>query len=118
MLLGGTIGALAMNQLHAQSKPPVYAISELEITNQDAYFKEYVPKVREAIKAGGGRIIAASDKPVVGEGEAPKGRVVIQQWDSIEQWQAYRNSPATKAAREIGDKYAKFRVFVVAGVSQ
>ncbi len=53
-----------MDRLHAQSKPPVYAISEVQITNEEGYFKEYAPKVREAIKAGGGRIIAASSKPI------------------------------------------------------
>ena len=116
-LAGLSIGVVVMDRLQAQGKPPVYTISEIQITNEDGYFKEYVPKVREAIKAGGGRIIASSNKPTVGEGDPPKGRVVIQQWDSIEQWQAYRNAAATKSAREIGDKYAKFRVFAVEGVT-
>jgi uncharacterized protein (DUF1330 family) len=117
ILAGTCIGAAVMDRLQAQSKPPVYAISEIQMTNEDGYLKEYAPKAREAIKAGGGRIIAASNKPTAGEGEPPKGRVVIQQWDSLEQWQAYRNSAASKAAREIGDRYAKFRVFVVDGVT-
>ena len=118
LLAGAGIGAVVMDRLHAQGKPPVYAISEIQISNEDGYAKEFIPKAREAIKAGGGRIIAASNKPTAGEGDPPKGRVVIQQWDSIEQWQAYRNSAATKAAREIGNKYAKFRVFAVEGVAQ
>jgi uncharacterized protein (DUF1330 family) len=118
LVAGIAIGGIAVQALRAQSKPPVYAIAEIQITNDDGYVKEYLPKAREAIKAGGGRIIAASNKPTAGEGEAPKGRVVIQQWDSLEQWQAYRNSAANKAAREIGDKFAKFRIFAVDGVAQ
>src|SRR5271163_2249927 len=109
LVIGIALGAVAAEALHAQAKPPIYVIAEVDITNQDGYAKEYLPKIREAIKAGGGRIIAVSGKVTAGEGDAPKGRVVIQMWDSIEQWQAYRNSAATKEARQIGDKYAKFR---------
>ena len=52
------------------------------------------------------------------EGEAPKSRVTITQWDSLEKLQAWRNSPEYKEARKIGDKYAKFRSFVVDGLPQ
>ena len=52
------------------------------------------------------------------EGDAPKSRVVLQAWDSIESIQAWRNSPQFKEARKIGDKYAKFRAFAVEGVPQ
>jgi heme-degrading monooxygenase HmoA len=51
------------------------------------------------------------------DGEAPK-RATLQVWDSMEQYQAYRNSPAFKEARQIGEKYAKFRTFAVEGVPQ
>jgi uncharacterized protein (DUF1330 family) len=118
LLTGIALGAVAAEALHAQAKPPIYVIAEADIANQDGYAKEYLPKIREAIKASGGRIVAASGKVTAGEGDAPKGRVVIQIWDSIEQWQAFRNSAATKEARQIGDKYAKFRSFAVDGVAQ
>jgi Ribbon-Helix-Helix transcriptional regulator family len=39
-----------------------YIVGEIEITNQDSYVKECLPKARAAMKAGGGRIIAAADK--------------------------------------------------------
>jgi hypothetical protein len=45
-------------------------------------------------------------------------RVTINAWDSIEQMRAWRNGADYKAARQIGDKYAKFRAFVVEGVPQ
>jgi heme-degrading monooxygenase HmoA len=47
----------------------------------------------------------------------PKARVIITQWDSIEQLQALRNSASFKDARKIGDQYEKFNSFVVEGVS-
>ena len=43
MLTGAAIGALAVQGLRAQTKPPAYVVTETEITNLDAYQKEYVP---------------------------------------------------------------------------
>jgi heme-degrading monooxygenase HmoA len=43
------------------------------------------------------------------KGAPAANRVSIQQWDSLEKLQAWRNSAEFKKAREIGDKYAKFR---------
>jgi uncharacterized protein (DUF1330 family) len=80
--------------------------------------KEFVPKVRAASTAACGRQLAASTKVTLVEGEAPKSRVTITQWDSLEKLQAWRNSPEFKDARKIGDKYAKFRSFVVDGLPQ
>ena len=52
------------------------------------------------------------------EGEPPKARVVIQQWDGLEKFQAYRDSAAFKDLLPIRQKVAKFRSFVVEGVPQ
>jgi len=52
------------------------------------------------------------------EGTPPKSRVAIQQWQSMEQYKAYRASAALADARKIGDKYAKFRTFAIEGVPQ
>jgi len=52
------------------------------------------------------------------EGQPPKGRVIVQAWDSIEKLQAWRNSKEFKELRKIGEKYATFRSYAVEGVSQ
>ena len=53
------------------------------------------------------------------EGDAPKRRVALIAWDSIEKLQTYRNSVAFKELRTtVGDKYAKFRSFTVEGIPQ
>jgi hypothetical protein len=46
MLAGIGTGAAVVHGLHAQAKPPVYYISEIEVTNLDAYMNEYVPKTQ------------------------------------------------------------------------
>ena len=116
MLAGFGVGAVAVQGLHAQAKPPVYQVVEIDILDQEAYAKDYIPKAQAAIKAAGGKFLAAGGKTTTIEGEPPKSRVVIQQWDSLEKVQAYRNSTAFKDLLPLRDKLAKFRSFVIEGV--
>jgi uncharacterized protein (DUF1330 family) len=117
MLAGVGIGAVAVHGLHAQAKPPVYFISEIDVSNPDAYAKEFVPKAQAGIKAAGGRALAAGSKVTTIEGAPPKGRVVLMQWDSMEKIQAWLNDPEQQTLRKnVGDKYATFRSFTVEGV--
>ena len=115
MLTGFGLGAIAVQGLHAQAKPPVYQVTEIDILDQEAYLKDYVPKSRAAIQAAGGKLLAAGGKTTAIEGEPPKSRAVIQQWDSLEKIQAYRNSAAFKDLLPLREKLAKFRSFVVEG---
>ena len=118
MLAGFGLGAVAMQGLHAQGKPPIYYIAEIDVVNLDAYTKEYAPIAQASIKAAGGRLLAAGQNVTSYEGAPPTKRVAIQVWDSPEKIQAWRNSAEYKKAREIGDKYAKFRAFSVEGLPQ
>jgi uncharacterized protein (DUF1330 family) len=124
MLAGAALGAAAVSGLHAQAKPPIYVVTLLDVTNPDAYGKEYAPKAQALIKAAGGRFVAlggvagaGAGKVTAYDGEAPQ-RVAIQAWDSPEKYQAYRNQPAFKELRAVGEKYAKFHSFSVDGVAQ
>src|ERR1700674_5835093 len=101
MLAGVAIGAVAVQGLHAQAKPPVYYIGENDVTNPDGYTKEYLPHARELIIASGGRYIAAG-KGTALEGDPPKSRIVVLAFDSIEKIQAWRNSADFKEHRKIG----------------
>jgi len=118
VVAGFGLGALTVQSLHAQAKPPVYYIAEIDVTNIDAYTKEYAPKAQALIKASGGRLLAAGQKVTAIEGEPPKPRVAVQVWDSMEKIQAWRNSSEYKEIRKVGDKYAKFRAFAVEGLPQ
>ncbi len=118
LLAGVALGAAAVQGLHAQAKPPVYLVSEIDVTNVDAYTKEYVPLARAAIKKSGGKLLAASQNVASLEGAPQKSRVTINVFDSLQQAQASRTSAEYREARKIGDKYAKFRAFVVEGLPQ
>jgi uncharacterized protein (DUF1330 family) len=115
---GFAAGAVTIEQLHAQAKAPVYYIAEIDMKNAEAYQKEYAPKAQAIIKKNGGKILAAGQNFTAFDGAPPKSRVVIQQWDSLEQIQKWRSSAEYKEVRKIGDKYATFRAFAIAGVPQ
>ncbi len=122
MLAGAALGALAVQGLHAQAKPPVYYVAEIDVTNEEGYAKEYVPKAQALIKASGGRLIAVGGAAGGGkvtpiEGTPPK-RAVVQVWDSMDKIKAWRDSAEYKENRKIGDKYAKFRSYAVDGLPQ
>jgi len=116
LLAGAAISVVAVQALHAQSKPPVYVVTENEIADLDAYSKEYVPLTQASIRAAGGRLVAAGQNVVSLEGALPGTRVAINEFDSLEAVQAWRASAQYKDARKIGDKYAKFRSFAIEGL--
>jgi uncharacterized protein (DUF1330 family) len=117
IVAGFGLGAVSIHTLHAQAKPPVFTVSEIDVTNPDAYAKEYVSKAQALIRKNGGRIIAASSNVTVIEGKGPK-RLAIQQWDSMEKLKAHYATAEYKELRKVGNKYAKFNIVAVDGVPQ
>jgi uncharacterized protein (DUF1330 family) len=118
LLAGFAVGAVAVQGLHAAASPPVYVVTEIDIADLDAYQKDYIPLAQASVKASGGRLVAAGQNIVALEGSSPGTRVAINQFDSLEAVQAWRNSAQYKEARKIGDKYAKFRAFAIEGLPQ
>jgi len=90
MLAGMAIGGFAVQGLHAQAKAPVYLITEIDVSNPDAYGKEFAPKAQATIKAAGAKLIliggagGAGSKPITAVEGTPPKRVAIQQWESLE----------------------------------
>jgi uncharacterized protein (DUF1330 family) len=115
---GMVIGAAAVQGLRAQTKPPAYQISLEEVSNPEAIEREYHPLASAASQKYGSRHIANSFAVNI-DGTQPKNLlVIINQWDSIEQIQAWFNSPEYQKAREVGNKYAKFQIIAVEGLVQ
>jgi uncharacterized protein (DUF1330 family) len=120
MIAGSVLGAAAVTGLNAQVKAPsVYLVTEIDVTNPDAYGKEFAPKAQATIKAAGGRLLAiggiggAGAKPFeILAGTGPK-RMVVQGWDSIDQIKNWYNGADYQAALKIGQQYATFRRIVI-----
>jgi uncharacterized protein (DUF1330 family) len=109
MIAGLSLGAAAVQGLHAQAKPPVYFVAEVDVMDPEAYGKEYAPKAQALIKSHGGKFLAiggtagANAKQITGfDGQAPK-RAVVQVWDSMEKlqaWARHNNAAPLSRSRE------------------
>ena len=56
MVAGMGVGAVAVEGLHAQGKPVVYTVNEIQITDMDAY---YAPLGQAGIRNAGGKRLAS-----------------------------------------------------------
>ena len=114
----GTVGGLSVN---AQGKAPVYLVTEIDVSNPDAYGKEYAPLAQAAIKKSGGKFVViggvggANAKPITGITGTPPKRVAIQAWESLDAINAWVKGPDYQAAMKVGEKYATFRRYAVEG---
>ena len=113
-LAGIAVGAVAVQGLHAQAKPKAYSVTETEVIDAAAQ-AAYTPLARAAtiaagarnFRTGGGRVVAI-------EGAAAPKRVAINEWDSLDQAQAFYNSKAWTDLTPQRDKAVKtIRRYVV-----
>jgi uncharacterized protein (DUF1330 family) len=113
---GAVLGAVAIQGLHAQAKPPAYVVAEIDVNNQEAFVKEFAPLAQKALATGAGyKAIARGNKTVSIEGATPKSRIVINHFDNMDEALKAYKSDAYKDARKIGDKYATFRIYATEG---
>ena len=61
ILAGIAIGAVAVQCLHAQAKPPAYAIGEIDVVDQAGYAKEYLPASAKVAKDSGVKTTQRAD---------------------------------------------------------
>ena len=117
VMCGVTIGAGAVTAIKAQAKPPGYAVIEIDVTNVEAYNKEYVPLATKALGDAGAKYLVRGGKQMPVDGDAPPSRVVIAQFETLEKAHAAYTSPAYKEASAVGQKYGKFRIWTAEGVA-
>lgn len=115
LFAGIAVGALAMQGLHAQAKPPAYVIAEIDVTNPEGYAKEYQPLALKAITSA--KFLARNTKTASLRGEPPK-RIIQFAFENMDQAQAAFNSLAYTEAWTIGSKHANFRICAVEGMPQ
>ena len=118
VVAGATLGAAAVQGLHAQAKPKAYMITVIEVLDAKAA-DAYGVLIRAAQTTAGGRNLrTAGGKIVALEGAAAPKRVAITEWDSLQQAQAYFDSAARKALVPQRDKAEKIlQSYVVEAVA-
>ncbi len=115
------LGGVAVSALHAQSNAPYYEVAGINVTNQAGYEASGVDKVRDAIKASGGKLIAGGyNKATVIEGDitAPN-RFLIFMYPSKEIHDKVWANDIKPWVEKVKGKYVdRFRVFGVEAVEQ
>lgn len=76
---------------------PAYVVAEVDVTNPEQ-FKQYQQLAPEAIKQYGGRYLARGGRSVTLEGDWRPSRVVVLEFPSLEQAEAFYNSPEYQRA--------------------
>jgi uncharacterized protein (DUF1330 family) len=117
-LLGGVaLGAILVQSLHAQSRPPTYVVIDVSAYTDPEGFKG-IAASPAASPAGtaqlGGRYIVRSEAMTALQGTPPK-RFVVLAFDSKEKAQAWYDAPETKAVNAIRTRTSTSRVFMVEG---
>ena len=79
MMTGIAIGGFAVQGLQAQGKAPVFLVSEIDVTNPEAYGKEFAPKAQETIRSSGRKLAAASPDST----SASRWRQVAVEYDQL-----------------------------------
>lgn len=94
---------------------PAYFVIEVDIHDPEG-MKPYQVRVEETFKAFGGRRIVAGGYSDALEGVAPKGKVVIVQFPSLEAAHAWHESPDYQAILFHRQASAESRSYLVEGV--
>jgi uncharacterized protein (DUF1330 family) len=115
MLAGAGLGAMVIQGLHAQAKPPAYVVTEVDIIDEAA-FKEFSPQVAKTVEASGGKYLTRGGRIVALEGQPPK-RFVLSTFPSVEAAQAWRNSASWKELTPMREKAVKTRAFIAEGLT-
>jgi uncharacterized protein (DUF1330 family) len=92
-----------------------YLVAEIEVTDPDAY-KGYAAKAGPIITACGGKYLVRGGMVESLEGEAPRPRFVIVEFNSMEAARACYYSPAYQAVAPIRQNASNSRFWLSAGL--
>ncbi len=94
---------------------PAYVINDMEITDSQR-FEEYKRLSPPTVAAYGGRFLARGGEVTPLEGGWEPRRLVMLEFPSVEQAQAWLDSPEYAPARRLRELSAKSRMVVIDGV--
>jgi len=99
------------------SKPPAYYIAEFELTDPEG-IAPYRAGVDATFKPYSGRYIVRAASVNRLEGDPPRHRLVIIKFDSLEQAQAWYNSPEYARIRPLRQRSGHTNAYIVEGDAQ
>lgn len=90
-------------------------IVDIEVLDPVLY-EEYKRLASAAIAAYGGRYLVRGGRSEVLDGDWTPRRLVVLEFDSLEQAKAWRSSPEYAEAKKVRDRCARANMIVVEGV--
>jgi hypothetical protein len=63
VLLGMTVGGAVTQAIHAQARPPAFAVVEIDVSNPEGFQKEYSPNAGKIMDAAGGKYLTRGRQP-------------------------------------------------------
>ncbi len=113
---GIALGAVVTGVM-ANTTPKAYIITEVDVTgDMEVFLRDYAAHVQATVDPFGGRYLVRGGKTISVEGDPPKGRIVISEFDSIEKARAWRESPAYKKICVVRERETKSRQYIVEGL--
>jgi uncharacterized protein (DUF1330 family) len=101
---------IAPGALHAQGTTPYYTVAEINVKDEAGYEKSGVEKVRDAIKASGGKVVAGGYNKAQGYiGAPPPNRFLIVMYPNKEAQSKVWTGTIKPWIDAEGTKYATFR---------
>lgn len=91
-------------------------IVDIEVTDPVRY-EDYKRLASAAIAAHGGRYLVRGGRSEVLDGDWTPRRLVVLEFDSVEQAKAWRSSPEYAEAKKIREECARANMIVVEGVT-
>ncbi|HEY6861100.1 MAG TPA: DUF1330 domain-containing protein [Pseudolabrys sp.] len=110
------LGLVAIRSLHAQSKPQVYVVIEINEISDAEGFKAFLkmdPSNVVEVKDADGRYLVRTENVTALDGTAPKHFVIIA-FDNVAKAKAYNDNIKEVAAMRM--KTTKSRSFIVGGI--
>jgi len=118
---GIIVGAGAVSTLQAQSNAPYYQVAAINVIDQAGYEASGVDKLRDAIKAAGGKLIAGGyNKAVAIDGDVPAAnRFLIFMYPSKEASDKVQNEIIKPWAEKVKGKYTdRYRIYGVEAATE
>lgn len=109
-VLGLTTGLLTATQTTKKA----YMIVQVDVSNP-AQYQEYTKLAPAIVAKFGGKYLARAGRTVTLEGPPARSRVVVLEFPSFEQAEAFYNSPEYVAARKVRAGAAQAQFVVVEG---
>ena len=93
-----------------------YLVAEVEVNDPEQYAK-YIAKTPDAVAKHGGKFIVRGGAWDALEGEAPKGRVVVIEFPSLDAARAFYQSDDYQPLIPIRQSASEGRLFLVEGAT-